>query len=363
MIPEVRKSPVNTFDLRTLVWFLICVAAVPAGRVPAVESFVRCIAVREPIVERDQRQCLFADAAVPGPRVDGLLDDAVWKRASVSTGFVEHQTAGSRPLRAGQTQVQAIYSDEALVLAVKCLAAGAGILRRECDSAVHDGDVFHDDCIEVVLVVASSEMRFGVSASGARADSLNGDRNWNPEWTSAASIGDKEWTAEISIPFSCLEGRRPPRPDDPGSSMRFNVCRSTAPVRLVSSRFPGYDDRARMGWLVVGTPDQWKARARMRPRVRFDDVALLLDKWAYDSVDADARGRLRLVGASASSDGPEAIRARLTVVGESGGKPLTVFESAPLTDAVMDFAIDVRQLPAGDYRLRAELLAGDDSVV
>jgi hypothetical protein len=311
----------------------------------------------------DERRCVFATTTASQLRVDGVLDDAAWNNAVARSGFVEHQATGERPMRLGQTELRAVYSPEALVLAVKCLAAGAGIIRRECDSAVHDGDVFHDDCIEVVLVVASSEMRFGVSASGARADSLNGDHNWNPEWTSAVSIGDKEWTAEISIPFSCLEGRRPPRPDDPGSSMRFNVCRSTAPVRLVSSLFPGYDDRARMGWLVVGTPDQWKARARMRPRVRFDDVALLLDKWAYDSVDADARGRLRLVGASASSEGPEAIRARLTVVGESGGKPLTVFESAPLTDAVMDFAIDVRQLPAGDYRLRAELLAGDDSVV
>jgi hypothetical protein len=210
-------------------------------------------------VERDERQCLFADAAVSRPRIDGILDDAVWKSASARTGFVEHQAAGSRPLEAGQTQVQAIFSNEALVLAVKCLAAGAGVIRRECDSAVHDGDVFRDDCIEVVLVVASSEMRFGVSASGARADSLNGDHNWNPEWTSAVSIGDKEWSAEIAIPFSCLEGRRSPRPDDPGSSMRFNVCRSTAPVRLVSSLFPGYDDRARMGWLVVGTPDQQAA--------------------------------------------------------------------------------------------------------
>ena len=355
--PQVcRLGPVWS-ALPVIVGALLAAATGECGEV------IRCVELREPVIGRDERSCVFASLVASGPNVDGVLDDDEWKDGLFRGGFVEHQSPSTQPIHPGQTELCVAYSQDALYVAVKCQSVVPGHVRHECDPALHDGDVFHDDCIEIVLVVASSEMRFAVSASAARADSLDRNADWNPAWVSAVSVGENEWTAEIAIPFSCLEGRRPPRPDDPGSSMRFNVCRSTAPVRLVSSLFPGCDDQARMGWLVVGTPDQWKARARMRPRVRFDDVALLLDKWAYDAVDTDARGRLRLVGAGPSSDGPESIRARLSVVGESGGKPLAVVESAPLADAVMDFAIDVGQLPVGQHRLRAELLAVDDTVL
>lgn len=226
-----------------------------------------------------------------------------------------------------------------------------------------DEDVFHDDCIELVMLIGSTDLRFVVTAGGARLDSRDGDIKWNAEWVAATHIGEQEWTAELAIPFAALEGRRPPSPEEPGSSLLFNVGRSTAPIRLVSSLFPGYDDRRRVGELVIGTPEQHKSRLEGRRGLRLNDVTMLLDKWSYDSVDDQARGRLRLVELGPAQAGPTALHARLGIFSEHGEEPLRTSTIGPLTAAVLDFQVALGELPPGSYRLQAEILDDANAVL
>ena len=324
---------------------------------------LRCTAFREPIAPASDAGCVFAMAASPPPRVDGALDDAAWKASDPVTGFVEHHSTSSRPITPGQTEIRCVHSADTLFVAARCEATSPGRIRRARGADLRDGDIFHDDCVELVLVVSQTEMRFVVAAGGARADSLDGDATWNPEWSAAVAGGEREWTVEIAIPFTTLQGRRPPHPDDPGSWLRFNVGRATAPTRLVSSLFSGYDDRHRMGWLFIGTPEQRKARLAARAGIHFEDVSLLLDKWSYDSFDGPARGRLRLVGAGSAIEGPTELRLRLSVVAADGDEALQTFTTRPLTDAVVDFEADTAGLAPGSYRLRAEIVDQNGTVV
>jgi hypothetical protein len=329
----------------------------------APENRIRCVAFKEPIAAEDDSLCVFALSVSSPPRIDGALDDACWRDTAPATGFVEHHAPTPRPIELGQTAIRWAYTDDTLFMAARCTAAAPGQIRRERDVNDRDGDVFRDDCLELILVVGTSEMRFVLTAGGARGDSLEGDSKWNPEWLAAVSVGDAEWTAEIAIPFAALVGRRPPQPDDPGSSLRFNVGRSTAPIRLVSSLFPGYDDPNRMGSLVVGTPDQWRARGETRRGIQVTGTSLLLDKWAYDSADRAVRGRLRLNEASRSTVGPSAVRVRFSVLGAGSDDAVWTLLTDPLKTAVVDFEVDVKELPAGEYRVLTELLGDGDAVL
>ncbi len=329
----------------------------------AADGAIRVTAVREEFANPRETTLIFAEPATPPPTVDGRIDDGAWKAARPATDFVEHHGSGLRPITPGQTEIRCLHTADTLFLAARCTAAAPGAIRRDCPPEDRDGDVFNDDCIEVVLVVSTTEMRFVVAAGGARADSLDGNPTWNPEWAAAVAGGEQGWTAEIAIPFAALQGRRPPRPDDPGSAMRLNVGRSTAPVRLVSSLFPGYDDRSRMGWLVIGTPDQWRRRQAGRAGIHFDDATLLLDKWAYDAADVEARGRIRLVNAGPSAVGPKSLRARFSIRGVDLEEPLQVFTTEPLSTAVVDFEIATSALPVGSHELRAEILDDAGAVV
>lgn len=324
---------------------------------------LRCLAFREPFVTTRDEKLVFAEAVGRPLQIDGLLEEKEWEKAHPATGFVEHQGVTPTPIAYGQTEVRFAYSADKLYVAARCSAVADGSIRHDCSRENHDGDVFQDDCVEIVLVVGSQEMRFVVAAGGGQSDALDGDPAWNPEWTSAVAVGKQEWTAEIAIPFAALKGRRPPRPDDPGSSLRFNVGRSTAPVRLVSSLFPGYDDRRRMGWLVIGTPDQLGTWQAARPGIHFEEATLLLDKWVYDAADGEARGRLRLVNAGSSTEGPRSLRVRFSVFSVDREDPLHELTTEPLTTAVVDFEIGTTALPVGSYELRAEVLDDSGAVV
>ena len=341
-----------------------CVIAGATLLPPAVGAEpLRCVAFREPFVAEDNARFVFAATSPQPPTLDGRLDDEAWKAARPATNFVEHHGSGIRPIAPGQTEIRCLHSADTLFVAARCAAVAAGSIRHDRLPEDRDGDVFHDDCIEVVLVVGSNEMRFVVAAGGARGDSLDGSPQWNPEWTAVVAVAEREWTAEIAIPFAALQGRRPPRPDDPGSAMRFNVGRSTAPIRLVSSLFPGYDDRGRMGWLVIGSPEQWRTRQDARAAIHFDEATLLLDKWAYDTADGAARGRLRLVGAGPATEGPKSLRARFSVRVKDRDEPLHVITTDPLAAAVVDFEVDPAALPIGRHQLQVEILDDADNVM
>jgi hypothetical protein len=128
-------------------------------------------------------------------------------------------------------------------------------------------------------------------------------------------------------------------------------------VRITSSLFPGYDDPAFMGLLVVGSREQWEARARNRPGIHIEGVALLLDKFRYDVADDRARGRLRLLKASSAVDPTTtAVRARMTVLDGAGNAVIPPAMTEWLDSSVIDFDIDTVRLAPGGYRLLVEIV-------
>ena len=144
-----------------------------------------------------------------GPKLDGHLDDEVWKRAmpagDLVQTFPDDNTSGSQP-----TEFRILYDKENLYLGVWCfqedprdVTANAG----NVDDAVADDyfilmlDTFHD---------RRNAYAFAATPNSLRLDMLVGDQGrtqnlaWDTIWRAKCAIHDWGWAAELAIPFKSI---------------------------------------------------------------------------------------------------------------------------------------------------------------
>ena len=142
--------------------------------------------------------------------VDGRLDPKEWAGAVEVSGFT---FSGKGLLASEQMVMRLLYDRDNLYIGVKCGETMMDkIVAKVRD---HDGDVWHDDCIELFFDPRHDHetyYQFIVNTLGAQYEAIGFDRLWNCKWQAAASLGENAWYAELAIPFASLEAS-PPEPD------------------------------------------------------------------------------------------------------------------------------------------------------
>jgi hypothetical protein len=142
-------------------------------------------------------------------KLDGRLDESVWRTAPAATGF--RQTQPDPGVKSAQrTEVRFAYDDHALYVGARMYdslgAAGVRtrLVRRDADMESDElsiiFDTFHDHL---------GETEFDINPSDVRGDALglggsNLDASWDPVWQAATAVDSLGWTAELRIPFSQL---------------------------------------------------------------------------------------------------------------------------------------------------------------
>ncbi|MEZ4415874.1 MAG: DUF5916 domain-containing protein [Gemmatimonadota bacterium] len=162
-------------------------------------------------------QATFASEA---PRLDGRLDEAVWRQAIPVTDFRRDLPSDGGPA-SEHTEVRVVYTRDALYVGARLNARDPGTvsrLRGRRDSF----SLFNDQFL--VMVDSHHDHRtayvFGVTPAGGRNDLLvpddsrDGlDPSWDPVWEAETRVDEKGWVAEIRIPFTQLrfseEAERP----------------------------------------------------------------------------------------------------------------------------------------------------------
>jgi hypothetical protein len=166
-------------------------------------------------------------------RVDGVLDEPVWQRATRLTGFWQYQPVDSRAAEEA-TDVLVWYAPDAIWFgivahdkvpsAIRATVADRDNIAND-DYILLDIDTFHD---------RRRAFQFGVNPLGVQSDgvrsegagqvsSLNpGSTDLNPDfvWESKGRITDGGYTVEIRIPFKSLR-----YPSGEPQSWGFNVTR------------------------------------------------------------------------------------------------------------------------------------------
>ena len=151
-------------------------------------------------------------------RLDGALDEPVWGRASVLTGFTTYNPVDGRPAQ-DSTEVRIWYAEDALYVGIRAWAP-AGSVRAtlaERDRIQNDDwvalhlDTFNDQRRSFVFVVNP----LGVQADGMRSEQSPGpgvskaslhaiDLSQDFVWQSSGRLLDDGYSVELRIPFKSI---------------------------------------------------------------------------------------------------------------------------------------------------------------
>lgn len=178
------------------------------------------------------RPTVVATSVEDMPRIDGRLDDAVWRTAAVVSDFIQTEPhegqAATQP-----TQVFIAYTAQTLLIGARLADNDAS--RIVATEYRRDGMLDADDSFEVFLDTFRDKRNafyFATNPVGVQLDALVRNEGalltyeWDGVWEVACTRDEEGWTAEIAIPLSTLRFR----PDDT-EGWGVNFGRSVARTR------------------------------------------------------------------------------------------------------------------------------------
>ena len=149
-------------------------------------------------------------------RLDGRLDELVYREVPPVTGFIQQEPVEGEPA-ADQTEVWVTFDDDTLYVSARCWSAApdrivANEMRRD------SWGMYGNDTVSVVLDTfydRRNAFAFTTNAIGGLFDALVTDErsqnlDWNTVWDVRAGRFEGGWTVEIAIPFKSLRFRAGP---------------------------------------------------------------------------------------------------------------------------------------------------------
>jgi hypothetical protein len=180
----------------------------------------------EPDIPEKEGKITSALRANPQPpKVDGHLNDVIWRRAQIISDFTQEDPEnGKQPTE--KTEVRVAFDEEAVYVAVRSFDSEPdqiiGRLTRR--------DVYSEsDWIRIVFDSQHDHQTgysFSVNPAGVQRDKLlyddtQSDELWDAVWEVKTQIDDQGWTSEFRIPFSILRF-----PQGREQAWGFNVWRT-----------------------------------------------------------------------------------------------------------------------------------------
>ena len=191
------------FLLPALVTSSVLFAQPPTGgRRPAASN------VEVPIDSATRKRIEIARTELE-PELDGVLDDEIWKIASVISDLHQFEpNDGGEPSE--RTEFYLAYSERFLYIGARMFDSDpSGISARQL---VQGQGMQFDDAFEFILDTFNNGRtgyQFQVNPNGIRREgvyenpnSLNAD--WSGIWQVESRIDEQGWTAEVAIPFNTL---------------------------------------------------------------------------------------------------------------------------------------------------------------
>ena len=159
-------------------------------------------------------------------KLDGVLDEEVWKNAEAAAKFWQIAPLDRAPATE-ETEVRVVQDDEALYFGIICHDSNpSGIVTMDMR---RDAPLSNDDYVGLYLDTYHDHRNFyyfstnplGTRRDGIVTDARSYNTAWNGIWQAKARITDDGWTAEYRIPFSTLRfgGQQP-------MTWGFNISRA-----------------------------------------------------------------------------------------------------------------------------------------
>jgi hypothetical protein len=144
------------------------------------------------------------------PRIDGLLDDAVWQQAASGSGFRQREPEELAPATE-DTTIRVAFTPKVLYIAIHAHdGEPSALVAREMG---RDAELFRDDAVVVLLDTFLDRRNayfFETNPNSSVNDALMTDEgrlvsfDWDGVWEVKARTVADGWTAELAIPFATL---------------------------------------------------------------------------------------------------------------------------------------------------------------
>ncbi|MCC5946629.1 MAG: carbohydrate binding family 9 domain-containing protein, partial [Bernardetiaceae bacterium] len=148
-------------------------------------------------------------------RLDGKLEEEVWRYAPKATDFTQNFPSDTL-LSEAVTQVQLAYDDTYLYVGIYCESKGTGdyiisSLRRDFDWLNNDNvTIMIDPFNDALNGFSFSVTPYGIEREGMVFEGDNTAVNWDNKWQATAYVDEENntWTAEMAIPFKTLRYKK-----------------------------------------------------------------------------------------------------------------------------------------------------------
>ena len=187
------------------------------------------------------------------PRIDAKLDDACWKAADWTGGFLDYRD--QTMLAALPTEFALLHDGQWLYLAVRNADPEAAL--RDIRQFPHDkwpsgpvNEIFFDPG-----ATRTDYFQFGTNAAGTRYESRKMDPSWNGEWRTAGTVGGDGWVVEAAFRLTSLAAASP----RPGDRWGFSLCRDAKGGAYSTWASVGgyFHSPGRFGTIVFGDYGEW----------------------------------------------------------------------------------------------------------
>lgn len=142
-------------------------------------------------------------------RIDGVLDEPVWRNASVLTGFSQYNPVDGQPA-ADSTEVLVWYTDHEIVFGVRAFEPHGAV-----NATLADRDkIFGNDFVDIFLDTFNDHRRayefavnaFGIQGDGVYSETPQTNEDFTPDfiYQSKGRITDFGYEVEIRIPFKSI---------------------------------------------------------------------------------------------------------------------------------------------------------------
>ncbi|MCH4822975.1 carbohydrate binding family 9 domain-containing protein [Gramella lutea] len=170
--------------------------------------FLSCLNVFSQNLEKTRRSLTAIKISNP-PKIDGHLNDEIWKKSKGQSGFVMVEPGDGDSIPASHdTEVRVLYDDQAIYIAARMLEEHPERIMNQLTQRdnLNQSEFFlvdlntYDD--------GENQTRFIVTSTGTQADARmtgnNEDYGYNVVWDSEVFQDENGWYVEIKIPYSAL---------------------------------------------------------------------------------------------------------------------------------------------------------------
>jgi hypothetical protein len=153
---------------------------------------------------------ILAKRTTASIKIDGNLDDAAWKDASIATDLVEWRPDFGKPeAQTNKTIIYFLYDNTSVYVGGYCHERTKDSISREL---IGRDKVGINDFVGIIIDTYNDKINavgFYVTPYGEQYDAKysgngNEDDSWNSVWDSEAKIHEDGWSFEMRIPYSAL---------------------------------------------------------------------------------------------------------------------------------------------------------------